>query len=126
MLNTRHAYATIPAADFTRAKSWYREKLGLTPKRDDEIGAMYELDSGSSFLLYPTQFAGTAQNTVMGFRSNDVAADVTALRAKGVVFEEYDLPGLKTTNGIARMGPNKAAWFKDSEGNILALGDDRG
>ena len=60
----------------------------------------------------------------MAFRSDDVPADMKMLRERGVTFEEYDFPGLKTENGMARMGPYNAAWFKDSEGNLLAIGDE--
>ena len=123
MLMDRRAYATIPASDFQRAKDWYREKLGLTPVREDPMGAVYKLDA-SGFMLYPSRFAGTAQNTAMSFSSTDVSGDVAKLRSKGVVFEEYDFPGLKTENGIAKLGEYSGAWFKDSEGNILAIGDD--
>jgi catechol 2,3-dioxygenase-like lactoylglutathione lyase family enzyme len=123
MLATRHIYPTIPAADIARAERWYEEKLGLTPVTRDETGLIYDLDGGSGFLLYPTPNAGKSPNTVATFNSNDVAIDVTELRARGVVFEEYDLPGLKTVDAIASFGNRKAAWFKDSEGNILAIGD---
>jgi catechol 2,3-dioxygenase-like lactoylglutathione lyase family enzyme len=121
MLKDHRAYATLPAADFDRAKAWYRDKLGLMPSTDTPGGAFYTLAGGAGFLLYPTQFAGTAQNTAIGFDSDDVDGDVAALKAKGVVFEEYDFPGLKTVNGIADMGGMKSAWFKDSEGNIVAV-----
>lgn len=123
-LSDRRAYATIPAADLMRAKQWYRDKLGLTPTSEDPLGAIYRTGEGTGFMLYPTPNAGRAPNTLMSFSSNDVVNDVRELRSKGVVFEEYDLPGLKTVDGIAEMGPYHGAWFKDSEGNILAIGDE--
>jgi len=123
MLSNRRAMATIPAADIGRAKAWYSEKLGLVPEMSDDTGLLYRLGGGSGFLLYPTPNAGQAPNTLMTFESSDVAADVAALKGKGVMFEEYDLPELKTVNSIASLGGRKAAWFKDSEGNILAVGD---
>lgn len=123
MLADHRAFATLPAADMSRAKKWYKDKLGLSPTREDPGGAMYMLGAGSMFMLYPSTFAGTAQNTALEFNSDDVRADVASLRAKGVVFESYDMPGLKTEDGIASLGPTLAAWFKDSEGNILALAD---
>ena len=123
MLTDHRAYATLPVADMGRAKAWYQEKLGLTPSSEDPGGAMYTVGSGSMFMLYPSSFAGSAGNTAMEFNSTDVRADVAALRAKGVVFQDYDMPGLKTEDGVAMLGPTLAAWFKDSEGNILALGD---
>jgi hypothetical protein len=82
---------------------------------------MYDAGSGTSFLIYPTPNAGKAPNTLMAFSSKDVRADVIALRALGVVFEEYDFPGLKTVQGVAKLGDIEAAWFKDSEGNILGI-----
>ena len=112
MLTDHRAYATIPAADMTRAKSWYRDKLGLIPAMEDEMGCMYRLGGGTSFLLYPTPNAGQAPNTLQD------------LRRHGVTFEDYDMPGLKTVNGVATMGKFHAAWFRDSEGNILAVGDE--
>ena len=102
MLNNRHAYATIPAADFARAKSWYRDKLGLSPKRDDEIGAMYELASGSSFLLYPTQFAGTAQNTAMASAPPILPPISRRCAPRAWCSRNTIFPGLKTVNGVAR------------------------
>lgn len=123
MLSNRRAMATIPAADMERAKAWYSDKLGLKPDMSEEAGLIYRLGGGSGFLLYPSPNAGQAPNTLMVFESTDVAADVAALKGRGVKFEEYDLPELKTENSIAAIGSRKAAWFRDSEGNILAVGD---
>lgn len=125
-LSDHRAYATIPAADLMRAKEWYKDKLGLTPASEDPFGLLYRLGEGTAFMLYPTPNAGKAPNTLMSFSSDDVMEDVRELRSKGVVFEEYDMPGLKTVDGIAEMGTYHAAWFKDSEGNILAIGDEPG
>lgn len=126
MLSDRKFYPTIPASDLDRAVKWYDEKLGLRPRVAELMGYTYELGSGTGFLLYPTANAGQAPNTLATFSSSDVKADVAALRARGVVFEEYDFPGLKTEGGVAQMGEGRwAAWFKDSEGNILAIGNDR-
>ena len=122
MLSDRKAYATIPAADFARAQNWYEQKLGLKPRVTEPMGAIYDLGGGTGFLLYPTPNAGQAPNTLMSFGSVDVRADVAALRKRGVVFEDYDFSGLKTQDGVAKLGDREGAWFKDSEGNILALG----
>lgn len=125
MLMADHrAYPTLPAADLGRAKAWYHDKLGLDPAEESEFGTTYRLAGGTGFQLYESRFAGTAQNTAMGFMSDDVMGDMKMLRDKGVKFEEYDMPGLKTENGMATMGPYHGAWFKDSEGNILAIGDE--
>lgn len=120
-LGDKTATAMLPAADLARAKQWYADKLGLKPAREhDEMGAEYEL-KGVHVFLYPTQFAGTAQHTLLSFSSDDLAADMRDLRAKGVVFLDYDLPGLKTVDGLATFGPVRNAWCKDSEGNILGF-----
>ena len=125
MLGSRRAYATIPATDLDRAKRWYQEKLGLTPVREvADAGVMYQVGEGSGFFLYPTSNAGKAPNTLMSFSAEDIVADVAALKKRGVVFEEYDVPGLKTVNSIATLGNLRGAWFKDSEGNILAIGEE--
>jgi catechol 2,3-dioxygenase-like lactoylglutathione lyase family enzyme len=123
MLTDRRAFPTIPASDLNRAKTWYRDKLGLAPTVEDPMGNFYALADGTGFVIYPTQFAGKAPNTLMSFGSKDVRGDVKTLRARGVVFEDYDFPGLKTEDGIARLGDSLGAWFKDSEGNILAIAD---
>lgn len=124
MLASRKAYATIPVADMARAQKWYADKLGLVPRAIEDMGAIYDGGGGTAFLLYPTPNAGKAPNTLMTFSSTDVPGDVAALRKRGVVFEEYDFPGLKTEDGVATIGTRKGAWFKDSEGNILAIGDE--
>ncbi len=122
MLADRRATAMIPAKDFARAKAWYADKLGLTPVEEmGEGGAAYLLGGGTRAFLYTTQFAGTAQHTLLSFDTPDLAADMKGLRARGVVFLDYDLPGLKTENGVATFGPVKNAWCKDSEGNILGF-----
>jgi len=112
----------IPAADVSRAKRWYSEKLGLEPVTDiGEIGTLYRLGGGATAFLYPTQFAGTAQNTMVSFDCPDLAADMVQLRQKGVEFIEYDYPDFKTVDGVASFGDMKTAWAKDSEGNIIGF-----
>jgi hypothetical protein len=87
---------------------------------EDPGGIIYR--SGDSyFSLYPTEFAGTAQHTLGTFTVRDVDAAVADLRGRGVRFEDYDLPGIKTVNGIAELGGIRGAWFKDPEGNILSV-----
>jgi catechol 2,3-dioxygenase-like lactoylglutathione lyase family enzyme len=126
MINDRKVYATIPASDIDRAKRWYAEKLGLKPARENAAGIVYELGGGTGFLLYQTPNAGKAPNTLMSFEAKDIVADVRALKQRGVTFEEYDMPGLKTIDSIATLGNLRGAWFKDSEGNILAIGEGPG
>ncbi|HCO02029.1 MAG TPA: glyoxalase [Actinobacteria bacterium] len=113
-------HSTVPAADLERAKAFYADKLGLEPKDEQPGGIWYEA-GGIRFLLYPTPSAGTAQNTAIGFAVDDIEKVVAELKDRGVVFEEYDFPGLKTVDSIADTGPIRAAWFKDSEGNIIGV-----
>ncbi|BCW70604.1 VOC family protein [Arthrobacter sp. NicSoilB8] len=123
MLKDKQVDAVLPAADIARARDFYRDKLGLEPENPDaEDNLQYKCGGGTGFLLYQTPNAGTAKNTQIGWSVDDLPAAVEELRAKGVVFEEYDFPGLKTENGIATMPDgSSAAWFLDTEGNILSL-----
>jgi catechol 2,3-dioxygenase-like lactoylglutathione lyase family enzyme len=117
-------FATLPAHDIERAKRWYEEKLGLTPSADmGDAGQLYQT-GGSPWLIYQTQFAGTAKNTLGGFVVPDIDEAMRELGAKGVTFQDYAMgdDGPTTVNGIARDPSGGAsAWFIDSEGNILAL-----
>ena len=115
------AMATLPAANIERAKKFYSEKLGMNPAHVEPDGSLRYECEGTGFLLYQSQYAGTAKNTAVGFRTDNLEHEMQELRSRGVVFEEYDMPGLKTVHGIASVGTLKAAWFKDSEGNIVAL-----
>jgi predicted enzyme related to lactoylglutathione lyase len=114
------AAATLPASDFERAKAFYGGTLGLESFMEDAGGVMYRAGSSSVF-VYPSEFAGTNKATAATFVVADTVAAMEELRGKGVTFEEYDFPGLKTVNGIAEMDGERAAWFVDSEGNILSI-----
>jgi catechol 2,3-dioxygenase-like lactoylglutathione lyase family enzyme len=115
--------ATIPVKDLEGTRKFYEDVLGLRAVMENPGGVTYQ--SGDTFVtLYPTEFAGTAKHTLGGFLVKDVEKAVADLRAKGVTFEEYDMPGLKTENGIAADPTiGKAAWFKDPEGNILSIAE---
>jgi catechol-2,3-dioxygenase len=122
MLKDLDIIAVLPAKDIARAKDFYRDVLGLEPAETmDEENVLYRCGNGTAFLLYQTDNAGTAKNTQMGWATDDVEAEAEELRGRGVVFEEYDFPGLKTENGIATTTAGKAAWFLDTEGNILNI-----
>jgi predicted enzyme related to lactoylglutathione lyase len=122
MLKENDLMAVLPAKDLARAKQFYDEVLGLEPPEVmDEENLLYRSGNGTSFLLYKSDYAGTAKNTQMGWGTDNIEAEVDDLRGRGVVFEEYDLPGLKTENGIATSPAGKGAWFTDTEGNILNL-----
>jgi catechol 2,3-dioxygenase-like lactoylglutathione lyase family enzyme len=123
MLEKASAQATVAVSDLDRAKKFYGETLGLPIKDERADGVTYKAGN-TWFLVYPSQFAGTSQSTCMAFEvDGDLETAVKELRDGGVTFEEYDLPGLKTTNGIAEIGGVKGAWFKDPDGNILAVGE---
>lgn len=120
MFANRKATAMLPAKDVDRAVAWYADKLGLKPTQQDENGASFALDGVTAF-LYKSDYAGTAEHTLLSFDTPDLATDMQAMRGKGVAFIDYDLPGIKTENGVATFGPVKNAWAKDSEGNILGF-----
>ena len=124
MLSQLEAAAVLPAKDLKRARSFYKDKLGLEPAKEREGELRYRTPAGAAVLMYETENAGTAKNTALLWVTPDVQAEVAKLRQAGVVFEEYDLPGLKTEDGIATTGEERAAWFKDSEGNILCVAQD--
>jgi catechol 2,3-dioxygenase-like lactoylglutathione lyase family enzyme len=124
MLTNSTICAVIAATDLDRAQRWYAEKLDLRALREEALGLLYQVGS-SQFFLYQTSSAGTAQNTVARFEVDDLDAAMADLRQRGVIFEEYDYPDFKTVNGIATLGTDRAAWFKDSEGNFLALAQRR-
>jgi catechol 2,3-dioxygenase-like lactoylglutathione lyase family enzyme len=123
MLESAAAHATIAVSDLARARKFYEDTLGLKPMDERSDGVRYRTGD-SWFLVYPSQFAGTAKSTYMSFEVDDVEKAVKELRDRGVTFEEYDFPGLKTVNGIAEIQGAKGAWFKDLDGNILAVGEE--
>jgi predicted enzyme related to lactoylglutathione lyase len=122
MFENAQGAAVIAAKDLARAKSFYEGVLGLTPEEtpSEEDAVLYRL-GGVPLMVYATSYAGTAKNTVFAIDTDDLERDMAALRDKGVVFMDYDFPGLKTVDGVADMDGEKSAWFADSEGNILAL-----
>jgi predicted enzyme related to lactoylglutathione lyase len=124
MLSEATVEANIPASDLARARAFYQDKLGLTPTSEFEgVWLRYETAPGTGFNVYLTQYAGQAGHTIAQWHVEDVAQEVRALTAKGVVFETYpDMPGVSWDGAVASMGAmGSAAWFKDSEGNILCL-----
>ncbi|MDP9343541.1 MAG: VOC family protein [Actinomycetota bacterium] len=122
MFEERRCAAMLPASDVERAKQWYADTMGLKPTQEDEGGVQYSAGDGTEFWVYPSQYAGTNQATAMGFMAKDLSAEMDALKSRGVTFEEYDIPGVKTVDGIAEFAPGeRGCWFKDSEGNIIAL-----
>lgn len=121
MLQNSPMYAYIPVTNLQRARQFYEQKLGFTAAREVAGGVTYEFGNGTACFMYPTPNAGTSKASQAFWQVKDVEREVAELKARGVVFEEYDAPGLKTKNGIATAGGAKTAWFKDTEGNIMAI-----
>jgi catechol 2,3-dioxygenase-like lactoylglutathione lyase family enzyme len=123
MLTNGTVTANIPAADIARARSFYADTLGMQPVAEvAEDMLVYRTDGGTTFSVYQTEFAGQAGHTIAQWHVDDVVAEARALQKKGVALETYDMPGVEWDDGIADMGGmGKAAWFKDSEGNILCI-----
>ena len=123
MLNNSKVEANIPAADLARARDFYADKLGLKPVH--EFAGMqlsYVTDGGTRFNLYETQYAGQAGHTIAQWHVDDIKSQVRDLKDKGVVFEVYDMPGVEWDGEIAAIpGMGRAAWFRDSEGNIMCV-----
>jgi predicted enzyme related to lactoylglutathione lyase len=121
-LTHRTVAMMLPVTDVDRARTFYSESLGLDfAGTNDEGSAMYALDGGTQLVLLPRPDARPSESTAMSFEVDDIASEIGDLEARGVVFEDYDLPDLKTVDHVAVMGSEKAAWFKDPDGNVLCL-----
>jgi catechol 2,3-dioxygenase-like lactoylglutathione lyase family enzyme len=129
MLGNAKVATRLPARDLDRARAFYLEKLGLEPVEQREGGLRYVCASGE-FAIFVSAGVQSGTHTQMGWEVEDIEATVRGLRARGVEFEEYDLPGLRTVDGIAEISGNypskgtgeRGAWFRDSEGNLLGIG----
>ena len=120
MLQNNPMYSYIPAKDVGRARRFYEEKLGFKATKETAGGVVYEFGRGTACFLYLTPNAGTSQASQAFWQVEEIEREVAELKARGVQFEKYDM--LETDeNGISTAGGAKAAWFKDSEGNIMAL-----
>ena len=125
MFKVKSYTATLAVSDIDRAKEFYTTQLGCDIINEDDNGVALGLPgSGEMLAIYPSSFAGSNQATAVSFRVDDVAEAVAALKATGITMEEYDFPGLKTENGVATLPDGQhVGWFKDPDGNILAVGD---
>ncbi|MDP9862422.1 MULTISPECIES: VOC family protein [Streptosporangium] len=129
MLNDSPVATRLPAQDLQRARAFYADKLGLEPVEERPGGLLYRC-GGGRFALFASAGAASGDHTQMAWEVDDIEAVVERLRSRGVVFEEVDLPGLRTVGGIAHVEGNypsvgvgeRAAWFRDSEGNLLGIG----
>ena len=120
MLQTAPMYSYIPAKDVARARAFYEKTLSFKPKEVTPGGVIYEFANGTACFLYPTPNAGTSQASQAFWQVEDIEKEVAELMALGVDFEKYDMPDVDE-KGISTAGGAKAAWFKDTEGNIMAL-----
>ena len=121
-----HAPVTtmLPVKDLSRARQFYEDRLGLAPIGLQADGKFSYDCGGSTLALFPKEGGTKADHTAISFRVPDIAASIAELKRSGVVFEEYDFPGLKTVEHVCVLGAEKAAWFHDTEGNILCLHED--
>ena len=122
MLQQAPIYVYFPAKDLARARRFYEEKLGFVPKSLNNGGVTYEFGAGTAAFLYLTGNAGTSKASQAFWSVEDVDREIVELKKRGVVFESYDdMPGERSPEGAVIAGGAKAAWFKDSEGNTLAI-----
>jgi len=120
MLQQSPMYAYIPAKDLARARRFYEERLGFAPKLEANGGVIYACAGGTEAFLYPTPNAGTSQASQAFWQVDDIEREVADLKTRGVAMEQYGMPG-QSADGIVNAGGAKAAWFKDSEGNTMAV-----
>ncbi len=121
MLGRSEVMTIVPVVDLERARKFYEEKLGVGPGERVADGGLHYRTGGGGFALSPRQEPARNPYTMMSFEVGDVESEVKELEGRGVAFEDYDLPNLKTVGHVCVMGSEKAAWFKDPEGNILCL-----
>lgn len=121
MLQNSPMYAYIPAIDMARARQFYERKVGLKAKQEINGGVVYEFGKGTAAFLYPTPNAGSSKASQAFWSVDDVEREVAELKKRGVQFEHYDMPQMKREGDIHTGGGARAAWFKDSEGNTLAI-----
>lgn len=125
MLANAPVTTLLPVMDMKRARDFYEHKLGLKPvglKPDGKF--VYAGGAGAVIALFPKDGGTKAEHTAVSFQVKDIGAEIKALKSNGVVFEDYDFPGLKTVNHVCVLGAEKAAWFKDTEGNYLCIHED--
>jgi len=119
MLTQRRVHAVLPTLDVDGLRPFYEETLGFKPRAVRPGAVIYDAGDGSIFVVSRTGSPSSGKHTQMAFTVFDIEGEVAELQARGVVFEEYEMP--KTTNGVAPMPAGKAAWFKDPHGNLLGL-----
>ena len=125
MMGSSRVEANIPASDLERARSFYADKLGLTPSAEvPGVALTYRTDGGTAFNVYQTEYAGLARHTIAQWHVDDVAAEVAALKSRGITFDVFDMPGIEWQDEVASIPEmGHAAWFTDSEGNVMCIDD---
>lgn len=122
MLSRAHVTMMLPVVDLARARDFYERKLGLMRGSARPDGKyVYPCGPSASLALFPRSVPSRADHTAVSFQVPDLAATIAALEERGVRFEDYDLPGLKTENHVCVLGSERAAWFQDTEGNLLCV-----
>ena len=122
MLTNAPVTTILPVKDMNRARKFYQETLGLRPLGEKQDGkVLFAGGAGGIIALFPKEEGTKAEHTAISFEVPEIGAAVRALECRGVVFEDYDFPGLKTVNHVCVLGSEKAAWFKDPEGNYLCI-----
>lgn len=124
MLSDSTVTTMLPVKDMARARAFYEGCLGLKPGGLKPDGKFVYMVAGSALALFPKPEGTKADHTAISFRVSDIASTIEKLKRAGVVFEDYDFPGLKTVNHVCVLGAEKAAWFKDTEGNYLCIHED--
>ncbi|MGM9425143.1 VOC family protein [Hydrogenophaga sp. MI9] len=124
MLSDSTVTTMLPVKDMARARAFYEGCLGLKPGGLKPDGKFVYMVAGSTLALFPKPEGTKADHTAISFRVPDIAVSIEKLKHAGVVFEDYDFPGLKTVNHVCVLGAEKAAWFKDTEGNYLCIHED--
>ena len=124
MLNNASVTTMLPVVDMARARAFYEGALGLEPGGFNLDGKFVYAVGGSTLALFPKPEGTKADHTAISFKVADIVASIAELKQAGVVFEDYDFPGLQTVNNVCVLGAEKAAWFKDPEGNYLCIHED--
>lgn len=124
MLTNASVTTMLPVIDMARARAFYENCLGLKAGNFKPDGKFVYTVGGSALALFPKPDGTKAEHTAISFQVDDIAASVAEMKRAGVVFEEYDLPDFKTVEHVCVLGSEKAAWFKDTEGNFLCLHED--
>ena len=119
-----HATCILPVKDMDRARTFYDVALGLEPVGGKPDGKFVYRCGGTEIALFPKPEGTKAEHTALSFKVDDIATAIAELKARGVRFADYDFPGLKTEHHVCVLGAEKAAWFEDTEGNILCLHED--